>query len=156
MTKDRKIDRMMPPDTESASGPPESAVDAVVADNGGNRGKSENPSLVATDFVAAFRVSREHDGSLSFVTSARNGDVISIVAKVPFDEARHWLADVPRLPIKDLANPGVALVVRSSFEHLVRRARSLVAVLPVSTNVDERDAVARLADALEPFAEVAP
>jgi hypothetical protein len=55
------------------------------------------------------------------------------------------------LPIKDLANPGVALVVRSSLERLVKAARSVIDVRGIPYALEEE-----LDAALEPFADIAP
>jgi hypothetical protein len=65
------------------------------------------------------------------------------------------LSDLVTLPIKDLANPGVALVVRSSLERLVRASRVVFEGEPREMR-EVLDSMTELEAALEPFKDVAP
>lgn len=139
---------------ESASAGPERPNDAVVDVDEGKSDIIINPSGAGENFVAAFRVSREHDGSVMLsAPTTLDGAVLRIVVGpgILDDPA---LAAVPRLPIKDLANPGVALVVRSSFERLVRAAREMVEH-DTGETPESDDAARELGKSLEPFKEVA-
>jgi hypothetical protein len=136
------------PDGKSSTTEPNSPTDADCRGNGGNREVSVNPSGPES-FVAAFSVTREYDGSLRLSAPLSDGGTFSVVTSHGVGAA---LDLIPRLPIKDLANPLVALVTRPSFERLVKAARmALAANKTACAPLGEMD---ELRKALEAFEEV--
>lgn len=125
---------------------PQRPVDAVVDDVQSNQALSANPDRVIVAFEVALVRNRSR---IMLSTALKDGSAFTVQERVTADTLEAFDLLIP-LPIKDLANPGVALVVRSSLERLVKAARNAVAGdCALDVEVDrELDA------ALEPFAEV--
>jgi hypothetical protein len=146
MENDRK-----PPKTETAAiGNSDSSPNDDCRETDANQGHSD------AAFVAAFHVSRQHDGSICLSAPVDGGSLNIVVHGSTIND---W-EKLPRLPIKDLANPHVALVVRPSLVRLVKAAADLTHNALRRLDGGDYEQFREINTALEPFAdligEVAP
>lgn len=132
------MDKSAPP-SESAPSRPERSVDDAVDDGQLNQSLGDNRKN-GESFVAAFRVTFEHDGSVSLVSPFADGE--GLVRVLTTHVTAEHFRKLHKLPIRDLANPLIALVVKPSLERLVRAAR---AAAPYDMDLEA---------AVEPFLEL--
>lgn len=130
-------------------------VDAVADESMENQSVGNGP-LADDTFVAAFQVTIH--GSRVVLTAPVVG--LAAAVEVQFGADMDGVTGeamklVPRLPIKELANPLVALVTRPSLERLVRAARSIVGIAGNEGALrDGGPVMGELDAALEPFADI--
>lgn len=127
---------------------PHSAGDDVVAVNGGNLPNSADLTSGVLTKIVAFAVSLVRNRSQIVVeTPLDDGSTFRIYERCSADTLDAF-EHLVSLPLKDLANPGIALVTRPSLERLVKAAR-----MYAGTEFNEFGTT-NLSEALEPFAEV--
>lgn len=144
------------PPNETRLSEPHLGVDAVVDESLKSQSLGDDLSE-AESFVAAFVVTIVADRFTLSAPVLGIEDTVSVNVTGESSLVAPLLLAVPRLPIKDLANPGVALVVRSSLERLVKAARALTGRICSNeppTRVEVRAFTLEAVAALEPFAEV--
>lgn len=142
------------PKDDSAPHGPTVPVGAVVDADSGKPVETATSTVGDESFVAAFRVTRNADGDISVMTPLMGPPGAEFGFCIAERVADDVFERIHRLPIKDLANPGIALVVRKSLERLVLQARVIVG--PEGFRLLSAEHHAELKAALEPFAEVAP